>query len=161
MELVKGIPITEYCDQRQLTARERLELFLPVCQAVQHAHSKGIIHRDLKPSNILVTPHDGVPVVKVIDFGVAKAIGQQLTDKTIYTRFTQMIGTPLYMSPEQAEINALDVDTAQRRLQPGRAAVRAADRHDAVRPRSDSRRRPTTRSAASSGRRSRPSRARG
>jgi serine/threonine protein kinase len=110
MELVKGIAIVEYCDQQQLTARERLELFLSVCQAVQHAHGKGIIHRDLKPSNILVAPHDGVPVVKVIDFGVAKAIGQQLSDKTIYTRFTQMIGTPLYMSPEQAEINALDVD---------------------------------------------------
>jgi serine/threonine protein kinase/WD40 repeat protein len=110
MELVKGIPIIEYCDQQQLTPRERLELFVSVCQAVQHAHGKGIIHRDLKPSNILVAPHDGVPVVKVIDFGVAKAIGQQLTDKTIYTRFTQMIGTPLYMSPEQAEVNALDVD---------------------------------------------------
>ena len=110
MELVKGMPIVEYCDQHELTARERLELFLSVCQAVQHAHGKGIIHRDLKPSNILVAPHDGVPVVKVIDFGVAKAIGQQLTDKTVYTRFTQMIGTPLYMSPEQAEINALDVD---------------------------------------------------
>ncbi len=111
MELVKGIPITDYCDQQHLTARQRLELFLSVSQAVQHAHTKGIIHRDIKPSNILVAPHDGVPVIKVIDFGVAKAIGQQLTDKTIYTRFTQMIGTPLYMSPEQAEINALDVDT--------------------------------------------------
>jgi serine/threonine protein kinase len=110
MELVRGFPIVDYCDARQLTTRDRLELFLSVCQAVQHAHSKGIIHRDLKPSNILVAPHDGVPVVKVIDFGVAKAIGQQLTDKTIYTRFTQMIGTPLYMSPEQAQINALDVD---------------------------------------------------
>ncbi len=110
MELVKGIPIIDYCDQQQLTPRERLELFLSVCQAVQHAHGKGIIHRDLKPSNILVAPRDGVPMVKVIDFGVAKAVGQQLTDKTIYTRFTQMIGTPLYMSPEQAEINALDVD---------------------------------------------------
>jgi eukaryotic-like serine/threonine-protein kinase len=110
MELVKGIPIVEYCDAQQLTTRERLDLFLSVCQAVQHAHGKGIIHRDLKPSNILVAPHDGEPVVKVIDFGVAKAIGQQLTDKTIYTRFAQMIGTPLYMSPEQAEINALDVD---------------------------------------------------
>ncbi len=110
MELVKGIPLTEYCDQQQLTARERLELFLSICQAVQHAHGKGIIHRDLTPSNILVVPHDGTPVVKVIDFGVAKAIGQQLTNKTIYTRFTQMIGTPLYMSPEQAEVNALDVD---------------------------------------------------
>ncbi len=110
MELVKGIPIVEYCDAQRLTTRERLDLFLSVCQAVQHAHGKGIIHRDLKPSNILVAPHDGEPVVKVIDFGVAKAIGQQLTDKTIYTRFAQMIGTPLYMSPEQAEINALDVD---------------------------------------------------
>jgi serine/threonine protein kinase len=110
MELVHGVPITNYCDQAQLTARERLELFVTVCQAVQHAHAKGIIHRDLKPSNILVAPHDGVPVVKVIDFGVAKAIGQQLTDKTVYTRFAQMVGTPLYMSPEQAEVNALDVD---------------------------------------------------
>ena len=110
MELVKGIPIVNYCDQQQLTTRERLDLFLSVCQAVQHAHGKGIIHRDLKPSNILVAPHDGVPVVKVIDFGVAKAIGQQLTDKTVYTRFAQMLGTPLYMSPEQAEINALDVN---------------------------------------------------
>jgi serine/threonine protein kinase/WD40 repeat protein len=110
MELVRGIPIVEYCDGQQLTMRERLDLFLSVCQAVQHAHGKGIIHRDLKPSNILVAPHDGEPVVKVIDFGVAKAIGQQLTDKTIYTRFAQMIGTPLYMSPEQAELNALDVD---------------------------------------------------
>ena len=110
MELVKGISIVDYCDSKQLTTRDRLELFLSVCQAVQHAHSKGIIHRDLKPSNILVAPHDGVPVVKVIDFGVAKAIGQRLTDKTIYTRFAQMIGTPLYMSPEQVELNALDVD---------------------------------------------------
>jgi serine/threonine protein kinase/WD40 repeat protein len=110
MELVKGRSIVEYCDRLQLTARERLGLFMSVCQAVQHAHGKGIIHRDLKPSNILVAPHDGTPVVKVIDFGVAKAIGQQLTDETIYTRFNQMIGTPLYMSPEQAEVNALDVD---------------------------------------------------
>jgi serine/threonine protein kinase/WD40 repeat protein len=110
MELVKGVPIVDYCDQNCLSTRARLDLFVAVCQAVQHAHSKGVIHRDLKPSNILVAPHDGVPVVKVIDFGVAKAIGQQLTEKTVYTRFTQMIGTPLYMSPEQAEINALDVD---------------------------------------------------
>jgi serine/threonine protein kinase len=110
MELVRGIPLIDYCDQQQLTARERLQLFLSVCQAVQHAHGKGIIHRDLKPSNILIAPHDGKPVVKVIDFGIAKAIGQQLTEKTIYTRFTQLLGTPLYMSPEQAEINALDVD---------------------------------------------------
>jgi serine/threonine protein kinase/Flp pilus assembly protein TadD len=111
MELVKGIPITDYCDQAQLTPRERLELFVPVCQAVQHAHQKGVIHRDLKPSNVLVTLHDGTPVVKVIDFGVAKAIGQHLTERTIYTRFAQMIGTPLYMSPEQAEMSGLDIDT--------------------------------------------------
>ena len=133
MELVRGIPIVEYCDGQQLTTRERLDLFLSVCQAVQHAHGKGIIHRDLKPSNILVAPHDGEPVVKVIDFGVAKAIGQQLTDKTIYTRFAQMIGTPLYMSPEQAEIERARRGYPQRRLQPGRAPLRALDRHDAVR----------------------------
>ena len=111
MELVKGVPITDFCDQNQLTPRERLGLFVSVCQAVQHAHSKGVIHRDIKPSNVLVTLHDGTPVAKVIDFGVAKAVGQSLTDKTVYTRFTQMIGTPLYMSPEQAEMAGLDVDT--------------------------------------------------
>jgi serine/threonine protein kinase len=111
MELVKGVPITQFCDENRLTTRERLGLFVSVCQAVQHAHTKGIIHRDLKPSNVLVTSHDGTPVVKVIDFGVAKAIGQQLTDKTIYTRFTQLLGTPLYMSPEQAGQSGLDIDT--------------------------------------------------
>src|SRR5438105_3719149 len=111
MELVRGIPITEYCDQNQLTPRERLELFVTVCQAVQHAHQKGVIHRDIKPSNVLVTSHDGKPVAKVIDFGVAKAINQQLTEHTIYTQFAQMIGTPLYMSPEQAEMSGLDIDT--------------------------------------------------
>ncbi|MDA7924070.1 serine/threonine protein kinase [Mariniblastus sp.] len=111
MELVKGVPITDYCDQNQLPADQRLELFITVCKAVQHAHQKGIIHRDLKPSNILVTLHDGTPVVKVIDFGVAKAVNQQLTDKTLYTAFGQMVGTPQYMSPEQAEISGLDIDT--------------------------------------------------
>src|SRR5438132_2501500 len=111
MELVKGLPITEFCDQNQLTPRQRLELFLPVCQAVQHAHQKGIIHRDLKPSNILVSRHDTTPIVKVIDFGVAKALGQKLTDKTLFTGIAQMIGTPLYMSPEQAGMSDLDVDT--------------------------------------------------
>jgi tetratricopeptide (TPR) repeat protein len=111
MELVKGVPITEFCDQNQVPIRARLELFFSVCQAVQHAHQKGIIHRDLKPSNVLVMSQDGVPVVKVIDFGVAKAIGQQLTDKTIYTQFSQLVGTPLYMSPEQAGQSGLDVDT--------------------------------------------------
>jgi eukaryotic-like serine/threonine-protein kinase len=111
MELVRGLSMTEYCDQHNLPVRERLELFVDVCQAVQHAHMKGIIHRDLKPSNVLVTLHDGKPVVKVIDFGIAKAMGQQLTDKTLFTNFAQMIGTPLYMSPEQAEMSGLDVDT--------------------------------------------------
>ncbi len=111
MELVKGVPVTEYCDQNQLPVRERLELFIEICHAVQHAHQKGIIHRDIKPSNVLVVSHDGRPVIKVIDFGVAKAIGQQLTDKTIYTQFAQLIGTPLYMSPEQAGLSGLDIDT--------------------------------------------------
>jgi eukaryotic-like serine/threonine-protein kinase len=111
MELVKGVPITEYCDQNQLEPRLRLELFVNVCQAVQHAHQKGIIHRDLKPSNVLVSRHDPTPIVKVIDFGVAKALGQELTDKTLFTSVGQMIGTPLYMSPEQAGMNDLDVDT--------------------------------------------------
>ena len=112
MELVRGIKITDYCDQANLPTADRLALFIQVCNAVQHAHQKGIIHRDLKPSNILVTLHDGVPVPKVIDFGVAKATQQQrLTDLTIYTQFQQMIGTPLYMSPEQAEMSGLDIDT--------------------------------------------------
>jgi serine/threonine protein kinase/DNA-binding SARP family transcriptional activator len=111
MELVKGTPITEFCDQSQLTPRRRLELFGSVCQAVQHAHHKGIIHRDLKPSNVLVSRHDTTPIVKVIDFGVAKALGQELTDKTLFTGIAQMIGTPLYMSPEQAGMSDLDIDT--------------------------------------------------
>src|SRR5262249_30537189 len=111
MELVKGIPLTDYCDQCQLTTRERLGLFLAVCQAVQHAHQKGVIHRDIKPSNVLVAIPDGRPTVKVIDFGVAKAINQRLSAHTIQTGFDQMIGTPLYMSPEQAEMSPLDVDT--------------------------------------------------
>jgi WD40 repeat protein/serine/threonine protein kinase len=111
MELVRGIPITDFCDQNHLPIRERLELYMTVCQAVQHAHQRGIIHRDLKPSNVLVTLHDGRPVVKVIDFGIAKATGQQLTEKTLFTNFAQLIGTPLYMSPEQAEPSGLDIDT--------------------------------------------------
>ncbi len=111
MELVRGVKITEYCDDQQLSTQERLALFITVCQAVQHAHQKGIIHRDLKPSNILVTINDGVAVPKVIDFGVAKATHGRLTDHTVYTQFSQMIGTPLYMSPEQAEMTSLDIDT--------------------------------------------------
>jgi len=111
MELVRGIPLSEYCDQNQLTTRERLELFLQVCQAVQHAHQKGIIHRDLKPAHVLVTLYDGVPVPKIIDFGIAKALQGRLTEKTLFTSCRMMIGTPLYMSPEQAEMSGLDVDT--------------------------------------------------
>ncbi|MEM6468619.1 MAG: tetratricopeptide repeat protein [Planctomycetota bacterium] len=111
MELVKGIPLTQYCDKNRLTPRERLELFIPVCQAVQHAHQKGIIHRDLKPSNVLVSLYDGKPVPKVIDFGIAKAIDQQLTQKTMFTEYGQIIGTLEYMSPEQAESSQLDIDT--------------------------------------------------
>jgi tetratricopeptide (TPR) repeat protein len=111
MDLVKGVPITRYCDEHHLTLRERVELFIPVCQATQHAHQKGIIHRDLKPSNVLVAPYDGKAVVKVIDFGVAKAAGQQLTDRTLVTGFGAIVGTPEYMSPEQAELNNNDIDT--------------------------------------------------
>ena len=111
MELVRGVPITEYCDQQHLTTRERLELFIPVCQGVQHAHQKGIIHRDLKPSNVLVALYDGRPVPKVIDFGVAKATTQKLTEKTMFTQYGQVVGTLEYMSPEQAEVNQLDIDT--------------------------------------------------
>jgi serine/threonine protein kinase len=111
MELVGGAPITEYCDQNHSTPRERLELFIAVCRAIQHAHQKGIIHRDLKPANVLVTLHDGRPVPKVIDFGIAKAIGQQLTERTFFTQFGAVVGTLEYMSPEQAERSALDIDT--------------------------------------------------
>jgi eukaryotic-like serine/threonine-protein kinase len=111
MELVRGVPITAYCDTNNLSTRARLELFIHVCKAIQHAHQKGIIHRDIKPSNILVTLHDGTPVPKVIDFGIAKAIDQPLTEKTLFTRFEQFMGTPAYMSPEQAEMSGLDIDT--------------------------------------------------
>ncbi len=111
MELVKGVPITKFCDENQLTPRQRLELFVPACQAVQHAHQKGIIHRDLKPSNVLVALYDDKPVPKVIDFGVAKATSQKLTERTLFTGFGTFLGTLEYMSPEQAKLNALDVDT--------------------------------------------------
>jgi serine/threonine protein kinase len=111
MELVRGVKVTEYCDQNKLSTRERLDLFIKVCQAIQHAHQKGIIHRDIKPSNILVTLHDGVPVPKVIDFGIAKATQQELTDKTVYPQLQQFAGTPAYMSPEQAEMSGVDIDT--------------------------------------------------
>jgi WD40 repeat protein/serine/threonine protein kinase len=111
MELVRGTPITQYCDENNLPIRERLELFASVCQAIQHAHTKGIIHRDIKPTNVLITQQDGQANVKVIDFGIAKAMGQQLTEKTLFTEFAQLIGTPLYMSPEQAAISSEDIDT--------------------------------------------------
>ena len=111
MELVHGVPITQFCDDNKLTPRERLALFVPVCQAIQHAHQKGIIHRDVKPSNVLVTMYDDKPVPKVIDFGVAKAIEQRLTEKTLFTQFGALVGTFEYMSPEQAEMNAFGVDT--------------------------------------------------
>jgi serine/threonine protein kinase len=105
------MPITPYCDEQRLTLRQRLELFVPVCRALQHAHQKGIIHRDIKPSNVLVAPYDGLPVVKVIDFGVAKAAGQRLTEQTVCTEFGAVIGTLEYMSPEQTELNNQDIDT--------------------------------------------------
>jgi serine/threonine protein kinase/tetratricopeptide (TPR) repeat protein len=111
MELVKGIPITKYCDQENLTPRQRLELFIPVCQAVQHAHQKGVIHRDLKPSNVIIALYDGKPIPKVIDFGVAKATAQKLTERTMFTEVGQIVGTLEYMAPEQAELNNLDIDT--------------------------------------------------
>jgi serine/threonine-protein kinase len=116
MELVRGIPLTDFCDQKHLSVRERLELFIQVCHAVQHAHQKGIIHRDLKPTNVLVTLADTVPVPKIIDFGIAKALSGTITRSvseglTLHTGFAQLIGTPLYMSPEQAELNQFGVDT--------------------------------------------------
>ncbi|MFO0856382.1 MAG: serine/threonine-protein kinase [Phycisphaerales bacterium] len=110
MELVKGVPITKFCDDRALSLKDRIALMIPVCHAIQHAHVKGVIHRDIKPSNILVTLHDGVPVPKVIDFGIAKATSARLTEKTLFTEMRQLIGTPAYMSPEQAEMSGLDID---------------------------------------------------
>src|SRR5262249_50902850 len=111
MELVKGVPITEFCDTNRLALEARLKLFIDVCRALQHAHHKGVIHRDITPANVLVTAHDGRPVVKVIDFGVAKARGGALVETTAFTAHGQMIGTPAYMSPEQAEGSGLDIDT--------------------------------------------------
>src|SRR2546422_2352580 len=111
MELVRGIKITEFCDEKSVPQADRLKLFAQVCQAIQHAHQKGVIHRDIKPSNILVTVNDGVPIPKIIDFGIAKATAGPLTDKTIFTAFEQFIGTPAYMSPEQAVMTSLDIDT--------------------------------------------------
>ncbi|MHC4431462.1 MAG: serine/threonine protein kinase, partial [Planctomycetota bacterium] len=111
MELVQGVSITKYCDQNNLCTKERLGLFIQVCQAVQHAHQKGIIHRDIKPSNIMVAKRDGTAAPKVIDFGIAKATNRRLTEKTLFTRYAHIVGTPAYMSPEQAELSELDIDT--------------------------------------------------
>lgn len=111
MELVRGIPVTDYCERENVKVRERLKVFSQVCRAVQHAHQKGIIHRDIKPSNVMITLHDSEPVVKMIDFGIAKAIDARLTNQTLFTNYAQIVGTPLYMSPEQADISAQDVDT--------------------------------------------------
>jgi serine/threonine protein kinase len=111
MELVRGEPITQYCDKNNLTVEQRLDLFQQVCHAVQHAHQKGIIHRDIKPSNEMITLHYGKPMPKVIDFGIAKATNARLTEKTVFTEYRQFIGTPEYMSPEQAEMSGIDIDT--------------------------------------------------
>ena len=133
MELVRGIPITNYCDQEKLATQERLDLFMKVCHAIQHAHQKGIIHRDIKPSNILVTLHDGVPVPKVIDFGIAKAIQQELTEKTIYTQLATVHRHAGLHEPRAGGDERPGHRHPQRHLQPGRAALRVAHRHDAVR----------------------------
>ena len=152
MELVRGVKITDYCDDQQLSTRERIELFITVCQAVQHAHQKGIIHRDLKPSNILVTINDGKAVPKVIDFGVAKATQGRLTEQTVFTQFQQMIGTPLYMTPEQAEMTSLDIDTRSDIYSARRAALRTAHRPHADRAGHARARRAWMKSGASSAR---------
>ena len=132
MELVKGIPLNDYCDEHKLSIRDRLQLFMQICSAVQHAHQKGIIHRDLKPTNILVESHDGKPVPKVIDFGLAKATsGLQLSEHTLFTAFGSVMGTPLYMAPEQANFNAVDVDTRADVYALGVILYELSDRHDA------------------------------
>ena len=136
MELVHGVPITKYCDDNRLTPRQRLELFVPVCQAIQHAHQKGVIHRDVKPSNVMITLYDGKPVPKVIDFGVAKATEQRLTERTLFTQYGTMVGTLEYMSPEQAEMSA-GRRYPQRHLFARRLAVRAADGQHPADPQAD------------------------
>ena len=161
MELVRGIPITEYCDREQLSIPERLELFVLVCRAVQHAHQKGIIHRDLKPSNILVTLTTACRCPRSSTSASPRPPAQSLTEQDALHRLHQLVGTPLYMSPEQAELSGLDVDTRSDIYSPGRPAVRAADRHDARSTPRRSARRPSTRCGGSSARRSRRSRARG
>ena len=132
MELVKGVPITKYCDEKHLPLRARLELFMQVCQAVQHAHQKGIIHRDIKPNNVLVAEYDNHAVPKVIDFGVAKATAQRLTERTMFTEFGQVVGTMEYMSPEQAKLNQLDIDTRSDIYSLGVLLYELLDRVDAI-----------------------------
>ena len=161
MELVKGVPITKYCDEKHLPLRERLELFMQVCQAVQHAHQKGIIHRDIKPNNVLVAEYDDHAVPKVIDFGVAKATAQKLTERTMFTEFGQVIGTMEYMSPEQGEVQPARHRHPQRHLFAGRAALRAAGRHQRRLRENGCTRRRSTKCCGSFARRSRPSPARG
>jgi serine/threonine protein kinase len=121
MELVRGVPITDYCDQNRLGTTERLDLFMAVCGAVQHAHQKGVIHRDIKPTNVMVTLHDGTPVPKIIDFGIAKATNQRLTERTLFTEYNQFIGTPAYMSPEQAEMSWARTPAVSKTTTPSRA----------------------------------------
>ena len=137
MELVHGVPITKYCDDNHLTPRERLELFVPVCQAIQHAHQKGIIHRDIKPSNVMITLYDGKPVPKVIDFGVAKATEQKLTERTLFTQYGTMVGTPEYMSPGAGRDERPGRRYPQRHLLAGRALVRIADGQHPADPQAD------------------------
>ena len=161
MELVKGVPITKYCDEKHLPLRARLELLLPVCQAVQHAHQKGIIHRDIKPTNVLVAEYDDQAVPKVIDFGVAKATAQRLTERTMFTEFGQVLGTMEYMSPEQAKFNQLDIDTRSDIYSLGVLLYELLDRLDAIRAEAAAMRRHLMRCCGSFARRSRPSRARG
>ena len=163
MELVRGVPITDYCDQHRLTAAATgWSCSCTVCRAVQHAHQKGVIHRDLKPSNVLVTLHDGGAGAEGDRLRRSpRRSAQPLTDKTLFTGFAQLVGTPLYMSPEQAELSGLDVDTRSDVYSLGRAAVRAADRDDAVRPGAAAGRPGSTRCGGSSARRSRRGRARG
>ena len=150
MEYIEGVPITQYCDRNRIAIGQRLELFLAVCRAVQHAHQKGVIHRDLKPPNVLVTEQEGRPVPKVIDFGIAKATDQWAVENTLLTQFGQMVGTPEYASPEQAEVTTGEVDASSDVYSLGRALVRIVDRHCPLRSRPECGRQAWPRCSASS-----------